>query len=74
MQSFKSLVGVGLAQLMVLGSLAPAVADTSESDAEHRRQRSRKYAQPVSHDRGDYPVIVNWLASPESADIDSDPA
>ena len=67
MDSIRGIFGVGVAQLMVLSVLVPAYADMNEGDEEHRRLHGRRHSHVVSHDRNDYPVIANWLTSPESS-------
>lgn len=66
MESIRSMFGVSIAQLMVLSAMVPACVDVNESDDDHRRLHSRRHSQSVSHSRDDYPVIYNWLTSPDT--------
>lgn len=63
MDSFLSISVVSLAQLVMVGAIAPALAEANE-DEEHRRHHGRGQVQTVSHSRDDYPVIWRWLESP----------
>ena len=66
MDSIRSVFGVGMAQLMVLGALVPAYADLNEGEDDHRRVHGRRTSQTISDRREDYPVITNWLTSPDT--------
>ncbi len=66
MDSFHAVTGVSIAQLMVLSALVPAFAETYDAEEEHRRIFGRGHSQVVSHSREDYPVISNWLTSPDT--------
>jgi hypothetical protein len=66
MDSMRSVIGVSVAQLMVLSAMVPAYADVSESEEDHRRLHGRRHPQTVSHSREDYPVIANWLTSADA--------
>ena len=74
MDSIRGIFGVGIAQLMVLSVMVPAYADLTDGDEEHRRISGRRTTANLSHCREDYPVITNWLTSPESKDRSSDDA
>lgn len=65
MDAFRSISVVSVAQLVVLGAMAPALAEESRED-DHRRHGTRGHVQTVSHSRADYPVIWHWLESPDS--------
>ncbi len=67
MDSIRGIFGFGIAQLMVLSVMVPAYADNNDDDEEHRRTHARRHSSVVSHNREDYPVITNWLTSPDSA-------
>jgi hypothetical protein len=64
MDSIRSISVTSVAQLMVLGAMTPAIADLADDD-DHRRHHGRTHHHAVSHSRADYPVIWNWLASPQ---------
>ncbi len=66
MDSIRGMFSFGIAQLMVLSVMVPAYADSSDDDDEHRRTHARRHSSVVSHNREDYPVIANWLTSPDS--------
>jgi hypothetical protein len=66
MDSIRSVFGVGMAQLMVLGALVPAYADLNEAEDDHRRLHARRSSHTISDRREDYPVITNWLTSPDT--------
>jgi hypothetical protein len=68
MDSIRGIFGVGVAQLMVLSVMVPAYADINDGDEEQRRVHGRRHSQTVSHCREDYPVITNWLTSPDKPD------
>jgi hypothetical protein len=72
MDSIRSIFGVGVAQLVVLGALVPAYADAEERDDDQRRHFGRRSSQTVSHNREDYPVITNWLTSPDTPEASDD--
>ena len=65
MDAIRGIFGVGVAQLMMLSVMVPAYAEINEGDEENRRGHNRRHSQVVSHDRADYPVISNWLSSPD---------
>jgi hypothetical protein len=67
MNSLRSLFGVSLAHLMVLSTVTPVCAEENENQERHRRAHGRRHVHVVSHDRADYPVILNWIASPDSS-------
>ena len=71
MDSFRAVTGLSIAQLMALTALGPAFAETNDAEESHRRMIGRRHAQVVSHSREDYPVIMNWLSSPDAADASS---
>jgi hypothetical protein len=73
MDSFRSISVVGVAQMVVLGAIAPALAAPGEDD-DHRRHHARGHAQTVSHSRADYPVIFHWLDAPGPWDLTADGA
>ena len=64
MDSLRSISIASVAQLMVAGSMTPALADIND-DEEHRRHHGRGFSQTLSHNREDYPVIFHWLTTPE---------
>jgi hypothetical protein len=66
MDSIRGMFGFGITQLMVLSVMVPAYADNNDDDEEHRRTYARRHSNVVSHNREDYPVITNWLTSPDS--------
>lgn len=66
MNSLRSLFGVSLAHLMVLSTVAPVCAEETENQEKHRRSHGRRHVHAVSYDRADYPVILNWIASPDT--------
>ena len=66
MDSIRGMFGVGIAQLMVLSVMVPSYADVNDDDEEHSRLRGRRHSQTISRCREDYPVIANWLTSPET--------
>lgn len=66
MDSLRSLFGVSMAHLMVLSAMAPACAEEIENQEKHRRPHGRRHVQTVSQNRADYPVILNWMTSPEA--------
>lgn len=66
MNSLRSLFGVGMAHLMVLSAVTPVCAEENEDQEKHRRAHGRRHAHVVSYDRADYPVILNWVMSPET--------
>jgi hypothetical protein len=68
MDSIRSVFGVSLAHLVVLGALVPAYAESNDGEENHRRLSGRRTSHTVSHSREDYPVITNWLTSPDSPD------
>lgn len=68
MDSFRSISVVSIAHFVMLGAMAPAFADTSEEESEHRRHHGRHGVHAVSHSRADYPVIWNWLPAPERSE------
>jgi hypothetical protein len=68
MDSIRSVFGVSVAQLMVLGTMAPTLADMGDGESDHRRLHGRRHAQTISHVREDYPRIVNWMNSPDASD------
>ncbi len=72
MDSIRGIFGVGVAQLMVLSVMVPAYADMNDSDDEHRRIHGRRHPSTVSHCREDYPVITNWLTSPDTPENTAD--
>lgn len=70
MDSIRSMFVAGVSQLVVLGAIAPAVADVNDSEEDHRRlHHGRRCSSVVSHSREDYPVITNWLTSPDRPDV-----
>lgn len=70
MDAIRSLLGVGMAHLMVLSAVAPASAELNENPEKHRRPHGRGHAVHVTHVRHDYPVILAWLESPEDRQSD----
>lgn len=66
MSSLRSLFGVSLAHLMVLSAVVPVCGEENENQEKHRRAHGRRHIHTVSHDRADYPVILNWITSPEA--------
>lgn len=70
MDSIRGIFGVGVAQLMMLSVMVPAYADINDTDEEHRRFHSRRTSHFISHERADYPVITNWLTSPETPETE----
>lgn len=69
MDSFRSISVVSVAHIVMLGAMAPAFADPSEEESDHRRHHGRSHVHAVSHSRSDYPVIWNWLPSAEQAEV-----
>lgn len=67
MDSIRSMFVVSVAQLVVLGAIAPAFADGNDSEDDHRRLHSRRSSATISHCRADYPVITNWLTTPDDS-------
>ncbi len=67
MDSIRSMFVVSVAQLVVLGAIAPAFADVNESEVDHRRMHGRRSSATISHCRADYPVITNWLTTPDDS-------
>ena len=51
--------------------MVPAYADYNVDDEEHRRTHAQRHSSVVSHNREDYPVITNWLTSPDPVEIES---
>lgn len=72
MDSIRGMFGVGIAQLMVLSVMVPAYADLNDSEDDHSRLRSRRHSNVISHCREDYPVISNWLTSPDNSENTSE--
>ncbi|HEY0981766.1 MULTISPECIES: hypothetical protein [unclassified Schlesneria] len=72
MDTIRGIFGVGVAQLMMLTVMVPAYAEIEDGESEHRRASGRRHAQVVSHDRADYPVISNWLTSPDTPEQSSE--
>jgi len=73
MDSIRSMFVVSVAQMVVLGAIAPAFADVNDTEDDHRRSHCRRPSAMISHCRADYPVITNWLSTPdESKDAASD--
>lgn len=69
MDSIRSISMVSVAHFVVLGALSPAMADLSEEDSKHHhKHHGRSQHHAVSHSRSDYPVISNWLTTPEQFD------
>lgn len=68
MDSIRSIFGVSVSHLMVLGSMVPTFADVSEGETDHRRLHGRRHPQTVSHLREDYPMVANWLTQPEASE------
>ena len=66
MDSFRSISVVSVAQMVLIGAMAPALADDGEEDGHRRHHHLRGHAQTVSHSRADYPVIWNWIAAEDS--------
>lgn len=66
MDSIRGIVGVSITHLMVLSAMVPVFVDVNENDDDHRRLHGRRHSLSVSHNREDYPVISNWLTSPET--------
>lgn len=66
MDSFRAVSSLSIVQLMALSALGPAFAETNDVEESHRRSLGRRHAHVVSHSREDYPVIMNWLTSPDS--------
>lgn len=71
MDTFRSVSSLSIVQLMALSALGPAFAETTDVEESHRRQIGRRHAHVVSHTREDYPVILNWLSSPDSTEVSS---
>ncbi|MBI1347868.1 hypothetical protein GC163_16450 [bacterium] len=70
METLRGVTVISVAELLVLGAFTPFVEANEDSRAEHRRghhHHHRAHAHPTTVDRGDYPVIFNWLNSPESS-------
>jgi hypothetical protein len=67
MDSIRGIFGVGVEQLMVLSVMVPAYADANDDDEEHRRLHGRRHSQTISRCREDYPVITNWLTTPDTS-------
>lgn len=67
MDSIRSMFVVSVAQLVVLGAIAPAFADGNDSEDDHRRIHGRRSSTTISHCRADYPVITNWLTTPDDS-------
>lgn len=70
MDSIRSISVVSVAQLMVLGAMTPVLAEINEEESEHRRLHGRRSTHIVSHERADYPVIRNWLSTPDTPSTD----
>ena len=68
MDSIRSMFGVGVSHLMVLGTMVPTFADLNDNESDHRRVHGRRHAQTVSHLREDYPSVPNWMILPETTD------
>lgn len=66
MESIRGMFGVSIAQLMVLSAMVPACVDVNAGEDDQRRLHSRRQSQSVSHSRDDYPVIYNWLTTPDT--------
>jgi len=71
MDSIRSMFVAGVANLVVLGAFVPAIADADEGENDHRRH-GRRCSNSISHSRADYPVITNWLTSPDQPEAPSD--
>ena len=71
MDSIRGIFGVGVAQLMVLSVMVPAYAEINDGEDDHRRASGRRHPHVISHSREDYPVITNWLTSPDTTDTAS---
>lgn len=71
MDSIRSMFVTGVTQLVVLGAMVPVMANVTEDDEEHRRTHGRRCSQTISHSREDYPVILNWLTSPDTPDSEA---
>ena len=71
MDSIRGIFGVGIAQLMVLSVMVPAYADNNDDDEEHRRTHGRRHSSVVSRCREDYPVITNWLTTPDAPESET---
>jgi|GEM_PF-6210262 len=72
MDSIRTMASVGIAQLMVLSALVPVFADFNDEQDDHRRGLGKRHSHVVSHSRDDYPVITNWLTSPDTTDPGTD--
>jgi hypothetical protein len=68
MDSFRSISVVSIAHFVMLGAMAPSFADVTDEESDHRRHHGRSHAHAVSHSRADYPVIWNWLPSPDQSE------
>jgi hypothetical protein len=60
-----------VAQFVVLSAISPAIADTADEESKHQRHHAHGQVHAVSYSRGDYPVIWNWISTPDQAN-DSD--
>lgn len=66
MDSFRSKSGLNVLQMSVLNSVIANFADVSESEEACRRRCENNL---MSRSRADYPVIFNWLSSPDDEQL-----
>lgn len=65
MDSFRTQSGLNVLQMTVLNSVIANFAEVTESEEACRR---RCQSNMLSRSRADYPVIFNWLTSPDDAE------
>lgn len=70
MDTIRNTFVVAVSQLVVLGAIVPAFAELNESEEDDHRPRGRRCSQTISRCREDYPIITNWLTTP---DTDAEP-
>lgn len=67
MEALRSVTVVSLTELLLVGTFTPGLEVNEEAEHHSRRHHCRAAVHHVTADRGNCPVIFNWLSTPETS-------